>query len=170
MITPQQPAWLRGPIEGIPSLLQPVAHALVDADEDVQKFVTPLSLDQIAARPGKVASVGYHVKHAMGSLDRLFTYARGESLNESQMKTLLSEKTFDASGLTGNALAAEFSAAVARAHAQLRATPESELLTTRFVGCAKLPATTIGLLVHAAEHTARHVGQIVTTAKIVGAE
>jgi 2-iminoacetate synthase ThiH len=64
-------------------------------------------------------------------------------------------------------LAAEFSEAIRRAHAQLRATTEGELLTVRLVGRAKLPSTTIGLLVHAAEHTARHVGQLMTTAKVV---
>ena len=164
-----QPAWLRGPVEGIPALLQPVAHALIDADEDVQKFVRSLSETQAAARPAGVASVAYHVTHAMGSLDRLFTYARGEALNDAQRAALASEKTFDPAGTTGPDLAARFAAAIGRAHAQLRATKESDLHVTRSVGRAQLPASTQGLLFHAAEHTARHVGQIVTTAKLVSA-
>jgi len=162
-----QPAWLRGPVQGIPTLLQPVAHALIDADEDVQKFVPSLSVEQLALRPAGVASVAYHVTHAIGSLDRLFTYARGEALDEGQLAVLAAEKKFDAGGATGPQLAAQFAAAVARAHTQLRATQESELQLTRSVGRAKLPASTLGLLVHAAEHTARHVGQMVTTAKMV---
>lgn len=162
-----QPAWLRGAMDGVPALLQPVAHALVDADEDVQKFVPPLSAHELAARPGGAASVGYHVTHAIGSLDRLFTYARGEALNEAQLKSLAAEKTMDVSAFTPEQLSADFAAAVQKAHAQLRSTSEGELLAKRLVGRAQLPSTTLGLLVHAAEHTARHVGQIVTTAKIV---
>ena len=152
---------------GVPALLQPVAHALVDADEDVQKFVPSLSSQQIAARPGGAAPIGYHVTHAIGSLDRLFTYARGEALNEKQLAALAAEKALDPASFTAKQLAADFAAAVQRAHAQLRRTPESELLETRLVGRAKVPSNVLGLLVHAAEHTARHVGQIVTTAKIV---
>jgi uncharacterized damage-inducible protein DinB len=167
MTTGFQPAWLRGPLDGIPALLQPVAHALVDADEDVRKFLPPLSPEELAARPMGTASIAYHVKHAMGSLDRLFTYARGQALDESQMNALAAEKKLDGVAFTGPQLADEFSAAVIRAHAQLRATTESDLLAIRAVGRAKLPATTLGLLVHAAEHTARHVGQLVTTARIV---
>ena len=95
-----QPAWLRGPVQGIPTLLQPVAHALIDADEDVQKFVPSLSAEQIALRPAGVASVAYHVTHAIGSLDRLFTYARGEALDAGQLAVLAAEKMFDAGGAT----------------------------------------------------------------------
>lgn len=162
-----QPAWLRGPVEGISALLQPVAHALIDADEDVQKMIPSLSAEQIAARPGGIASVAYHVTHSIGSLDRLFTYARGEALDDVQLAVLAAEKTFDPGSATGPQLAAQFAAAIARAHTQLRATKESELHLTRSVGRANRPAGTLGLLFHAAEHTARHVGQIVTTAKLV---
>ena len=162
-----QPPWLRGPVDGIPALLQPVVHALVDADEDVTKVVRPLSAAQVNARPAGVASIAYHVTHAMGSLDRLFTYARNETLSEGQMAVLIAEKMRDLSTLSGAALVGQFSAAVQRAYAQLRATRDAELLETRLVGRGKLPSNTLGLLFHAAEHTARHVGQIVTTAKVV---
>ena len=164
-----QPAWLRGPVEGILPLLQPVAHALIDANEDVQKFLPSLSPAQIAARPGGVASIAYHVTHAMGSLDRLFTYARGDALDAEQLAALAAEKTFDPAGVTGPQLAAAFAGAIERAHGQLRATQETELHVIRPVGRANLPASTMGLLFHAAEHTARHVGQIVTMAKVVSA-
>jgi uncharacterized damage-inducible protein DinB len=162
-----QPPWLRGPVDGIPALLQPVVHALIDADEDVTKVVQPLSSSQVNARPGSAASIAYHVTHAMGSLDRLFTYARGETLSETQMSTLVGEKTRDLSTLTGAVLVQQFSAAIQRAFVQLRATRESELLEARLVGRGKVPSNVVGLLFHAAEHTSRHVGQIVTTAKIV---
>lgn len=162
-----QPPWLRGPIAGIPALLQPVAHALVDADEDARKALAGLTAEQLNRRPGSAASAAYHVKHAMGSLDRLFTYARGEALSAEQTAALVAERTMHERTFEPRGLAVEFSAAIRRAHAQLRATKESELLTVRLVGRAKLPSNTIGLLVHAAEHTARHVGQLMTTAKLV---
>ena len=162
-----QPAWLRGPIAGISPLLQPVAHALVDADEDVAKVVPGLTPAKLAARPNGAASVAFHVVHAIGSLDRLFTYARGRALDDAQLAALAAEKELDAATLTGDALAASFSAAVRSAHAQLASTSDEELLLVRLVGRAQRPSTTLGLLVHAAEHTARHVGQIVTTARVV---
>jgi uncharacterized damage-inducible protein DinB len=163
----QQPPWLRGPIPGIPALLQPVAHALVDADEDTRKALAALTAGQLNRRPGSAASAAYHVKHAMGSLDRLFTYARGEPLSPEQVAALAAEKTLHERTFEPRVLAAEFTEAIRRAHEQLRATKESELLTVRLVGRAQLPSNTIGLLVHAAEHTARHVGQLMTTAKVV---
>ena len=162
-----KPPWLRGPIPGIPALLQPVAHALVDADEDTRKALASLTAEQLNRRPWSAASAAYHVKHALGSLDRLFTYARGESLSAEQAAALVAEKTIHERTFEPGALAAEFSEAIQRAHEQLRATKDSELLTVRLVGRAKLPSNTIGLLVHAAEHTARHVGQLMTTAKVV---
>lgn len=165
----QQPPWLRGPISGIPALLQPVAHALVDAEEDTRKALATMTAERLNERPGGAASAAYHVKHAMGSLDRLFTYARGESLSDEQLVALSAEKTIHERAFVPEELAAEFSEAIRRAHAQLRATKESELLTVRLVGRAKLPSNTIGLLVHAAEHTARHVGQLMTTAKVLAA-
>ena len=166
-----QPPWLRGPIPGIPALLQPVAHALVDADEDTQKALASMTSQQLSRRPGDsaAASAAYHVQHAMGSLDRLFTYARGESLSADQLAALAAEKTIHERAFEPAQLAAEFSAAIERAHSQLRVTRESDLLTVRLVGRAKLPSNTIGLLFHAAEHTARHVGQLMTTAKLVSA-
>jgi uncharacterized damage-inducible protein DinB len=164
-----QPAWLRGPIAGVPATLQPVAHALVDADEDVQATLAQLSTEMLWARPGGAASIAFHTNHAMGSLDRLFTYARGEALNDVQLAALAAEKTLVDGSMSAGQLAAEFSDAVKKAHAQLRVTSEADLLDTRLVGRARLPSTVLGLLVHAAEHTARHVGQIVTTARILGA-
>jgi uncharacterized damage-inducible protein DinB len=163
----QQPPWLRGPVAGILPVLQPSVHALQDAEEDVRKVVSSLSAADVNARPGGVASIAFHVTHAMGSLDRLFTYARGETLSDAQMATLAAEKTRDLPGLDGTQLVAMFSAALEKAFAQLRATREADLFETRLVGRAKVPSNTIDLLFHAAEHTQRHVGQIVTTAKLV---
>jgi hypothetical protein len=161
------PVWLQGPVTGVPALLQPVAHALIEADEDVHALVPALSIEAIWTRPNGAASVGFHVRHAMGSLDRLFTYARGEALNTQQLATLAAEKTIDPSAAAPDDIVRDFSAAVQRAIAQLRATSEKDLLLPRAVGRAKAPSNVIGLLVHAGDHTYRHVGQAITTARIV---
>ena len=160
--------WLRGAVvPGVAPLLQPVAHALLQAVEDVRRTVDPLSESHLWARPGGAPSVGFHVRHAAGSLDRLFTYARSEGLSNDQRAFLESEAEPGAPPAQAAALALAFEQQVDRALAQLRATPEPTLLEARGVGRLSLPSTVIGLLVHAAEHTQRHVGQIITTARIV---
>jgi len=167
MTAPEPPeVWLRGPIPGIPPLLQPVAHALLQAVEEVRRVVGPLSSDQLWMRPGGAASVGFHVRHAAGSLDRLFTYARGEGLAAEQRAFLAGEAEPESPPKEAAALVAALERQVDHALAQLRDTRESTLLEARGVGRLQLPSTVIGLLVHAAEHTQRHVGQIVTTARI----
>jgi hypothetical protein len=168
--TAQQPTpepWLRGPVPDVPPLLQPVAHALLQAVEDIRRVVTSLDHDALWARPGDAASVGFHVRHAGGALDRLFTYARGEVLSSEQRSALAAETAGDAQG-KGSApdLVAAFEAQVERALAQLRATPEDRLMERREVGRARLPSTVLGLLFHGAEHTQRHVGQTIATAKV----
>ena len=158
--------WLRGPVPDVPPLLQPAAHALLQAREDVRAALTAIGPAALWTSPGHGApSVGWHVRHAAGSLDRLHTYARGAQLDEAQRAALATEPTAG-SGDAATLLAA-FEAQVERALAQLRATSEATLLEPRVVGRAGLPSTVIGLLFHAAEHTQRHVGAIVATARVV---
>ena len=167
---PPPEVWLRGLlVPEVPPLLQPVAHALLQAAEEVRRGVEPLSVAHLWAHPGGAASVGFHVRHAAGSLDRLFTYARGEGLSADQRAFLDTEAEPGSPPEEASSLISAFERQVDRALAQLRATPESTLLEARGVGRLQLPSTVIGLLVHAAEHTQRHVGQIVTTARIVQA-
>lgn len=161
--------WLRGPLPGVPPLLQPVAHSIVQCRHEIAATVAPLAPELIWARPGGAAAIGYHARHAAGSLDRLFTYARGEALTRSQLTELASEDRPDLEEGAGPRLVSIFETIAERSLAQLARTQEAELLAPREVGRAKLPSTVIGLLVHAAEHTQRHVGQLVTTARIVGA-
>jgi hypothetical protein len=154
---------------GVPPLLQPVAHALVQAVEDIRRVVAPLDRDALWGRPGGAASVGFHVRHAAGSLDRLFTYARGEMLSAEQRAALARETAPEGQGdATSAELVAAFEAQVERALAQLRETSVHRLTEAREVGRAHLPSTLLGLLFHGAEHAQRHVGQTITTAKIVG--
>jgi hypothetical protein len=161
------PPWLRGPVAGVLPMLQPVAHSLIDCREDVESRLAGVSADRIWTKPGNAASIGFHVRHAMGSLDRLFTYARGEPLSAAQLDEIKVEGFRDSGPATADELIAAFRAASESAMAQLRATLESELFARRDVGRAKLPSTTFGILIHAAEHTQRHIGQMSTTLKIV---
>jgi len=158
---------MRGPIAGILPLLQPVAHSLLQSLEEVRAVVGPLSSEDLWARPGGAASVGFHVRHATGSLDRLFTYARGEGLSADQRAYLDTEAAPGSPPAPAAELVSAFERQVARAFEQLRRTPELTLLEARGVGLLQLPSMVLGLLFHAAEHTQRHVGQIVTTARIV---
>jgi hypothetical protein len=161
--------WLRGPVEQVAPLLQPVAHGLLQCRLEVRATLPSLAPAELWARPGGAASVGYHLRHAVGSLDRLFTYARGEQLSRDQLAALRDEGRPDERDGIQDALVTEFDAAVERALVQVRATDPSTLLEPREVGRARLPSTVLGLLFHAAEHTQRHIGQLVTTAKILKA-
>ena len=158
--------WLRGPIHGIPALLVPVAHSLVQAREDATRAVAGVEEAALWARPNGAASAAFHLFHAAHALDRLMTYARGESLQEAQRRALVLERSdeFDASRAD---LMELLDMAVDRALLQLRCTPESTLLKDRPVGKADLPSNVLGLLYHASEHTARHIGQLITTLKVV---
>jgi hypothetical protein len=66
-----------------------------------------------------------------------------------------------------DALVAEVGRTIDRAFNQLRATTSASLLDDRKVGRAGLPSNVLGLLFHAAEHSTRHVGQVITTARIL---
>jgi uncharacterized damage-inducible protein DinB len=163
----KQEAWLRGPIAGVAPLLQPVAHALVQAREEVHGIVATLPDAALWTRPAGMASAGFHLQHLSGVLDRLFTYARGESLTGSQLTALSLEGSEPSSPVTARALGLAFDARVEAALIQLRETPAESLVEARAVGRAGLPSTVIGLLTHAAEHTMRHVGQLLVTARVV---
>ena len=157
-------AWLRGPVEGIEPLLMPAAHAIIQAREDIERAASGASVEQLWHRPGGAASAGFHLRHIAGSLDRLYTYARGESLSDAQRTALARE---GAPGADARELVDAACEVMDRALDQLRQTPREILLEPRAVGRAGLPATVLGLLFHGAEHTARHVGQLITTLKVV---
>jgi hypothetical protein len=106
------------------------------------------------------------VRHAGGALDRLFTYARGQALSNEQRDALKAEGEPGDPPAPLTAVVADVGRIIDAAMDQLRATPRESLLDDRKVGRAGLPATVLGLLFHAAEHTTRHVGQAITTALI----
>ena len=162
----EREAWLRGPIEGVPALLQPVAHALVQARDEVEALAAGLPPERLWERPGGAASAGFHLMHLARVLDRLLTYARSEALSDAQLTALDAEGVPDAS-LTPTALAEAFGEQVAAALDHLRRTDPEALTEPRAVGRDRVPSTHIGLLVHAAEHTTRHVGQLLVTVRVV---
>jgi uncharacterized damage-inducible protein DinB len=159
--------WLRGPVDGIQPLLQPAAHTLLQVGEDVMPIVEHLTPDQLWARPGGAASIGFHLAHLPGSLNRLLTYSRGDSLTQDQLATLASERTVDDDRPGLPRLTARFSKELNAAIAYLRVVPADSLLLPREVGRKRLPSTTLGLIFHAAEHSARHAGQIVTLTRVL---
>jgi hypothetical protein len=159
-------AWQRGPVPGFEPLLMPVVHALIQAREDLDGLIVRVPPEHIWRRPGRGASLGFHVRHAGGALDRLFTYARGEALSDAQRAFLKAEGDPGDPPASLAALVAEVNHTIDRAMEQLRSTPRESLLEARTVGRAALPATVLGLLFHAAEHTTRHVGQAISTALV----
>jgi uncharacterized damage-inducible protein DinB len=163
-------AWLRGPVEGVAPMLVPVAHMLQHAQEDAAEALNGLTPDQIWARPGGGASIGFHVRHLMGALDRLFTYARGGALTSEQLQSKQLESEPGTPPADAETLTTALAAATERALNQLRACDPSTLLEPRAVGRQHAPSTVLGLLVHGGEHSARHAGQAITLRRIVLSE
>ena len=167
MTLSQPEPWLRGPVQGIPALLQPAAHAFLLALEDTETAVSGVTADQLWLKPGGAGSLGFHLLHLAGSTDRLLTYARGEALSAAQRTVLMGERTLAPPYPPLDELLTQWRTTVQGALRQLAATPEAMLNQARLVGRAQLPSTVLGLLFHAAEHAQRHVGQLVSTAKII---
>jgi len=164
---PLPEVWLRGPLPAVPPLLQPVAHALLQAREEVAEYLAHFPAAKLAERPLGLAAVGFHLRHLTGVLDRTFTYARGEALSAAQLAYLAAEGAPPTHPGAVAELVQAFHNQVDTAITQLKATPDATLPEWRGVGRAQLPSTVIGLLVHAAEHTTRHVGQLLVTSKIL---
>lgn len=164
-------AWLEGPVVGVPPVLMPVAHSLLDAVREIER-VRDLDVDRLWARPAGMASVGFHLEHVVGSLDRLLTYARGEQLTPAQLASLGSEGEPGEEPSTADELVGQVGVAVQQAIDYLRSLadlPHEALLARRVVGRRALPSTVLGLLFHAAEHTRRHAGQLIVTERLVRA-
>lgn len=165
-MTSQPEAWLRGSIVDCDPILLPVAHSLVQAREDLEQLAEQVGADTLWTRAGGAASIGFHMMHIGGALDRLFTYARGELLSDTQKAALKAEAESHPSQSAAQVTAVTLKT-IDAALDQIKRTPRESVLDARKVGRAGLPATVLGLLFHAAEHTTRHVGQAVTTAKIL---
>ena len=159
--------WLRGPVPGVAPALLPAVHALMQAAEELERAARPLTVGELWVEPGGAASVGFHLRHVAGSVDRLLTYARGDQLDDGQCSALAAEREPGDPPALSAVLLERAVGAIRQAVDVIRATPVSTLEEPRAVGRARLPSTVGGLLFHIAEHTQRHAGQVVTTAKVV---
>ncbi len=157
--------WLRGPLTEFSPTLMPVAHTLLQASEDLE-LAQSLSQDQLWSKVGSAASVGFHLNHITGSIDRLLTYAQGQQLSSEQLTFLKQEAV---AGESAEVLIEKARAAINKALEVLKSTPDNLLYEPRNVGRQNLPSTVIGLLYHIGEHTSRHVGQVITSLKVVSA-
>lgn len=159
--------WQRGPLPGIEALLQPVAHALLQAREEIYLYMEGFPDALLWVKPAGMASAGFHLQHLSGVLDRVFSYARAEGLSPFQFEQLAGEGQDTVPPLTTAALTERFNQQVDKALSQLQTTDIATLTNYRGIGRAGLPSTVIGLLVHGAEHTMRHVGQLMVTVAVV---
>jgi uncharacterized damage-inducible protein DinB len=164
---PLPEAWLRGPLPGVDPWLQPAAAALTQAGEEIERAAIGLTPDELWATPGGGASVGFHLRHIAGSIDRLLAYAQGGALTARQFDALRAEGRPGEPPADVAAVLAPARAAIERALAELRRTPVATLLEPRTVGRQALPTTVLGLLFHIGEHTQRHAGQVVSLARVV---
>src|SRR4051812_9224373 len=164
MSTSLPEVWLRGPIEGFDPAVMPAVHALLQVREDLHRLVATVPAAHVWARPGGAASIGFHLRHTGGALDRLLAYARGEALSAEQLRQLRAEEepgeSIDSIGRTVDRI-------IDAALDQFAATSRDTLLERRLVGRAGLPSTVGGLIFHSAEHSTRHLGQAITTARIL---
>jgi uncharacterized damage-inducible protein DinB len=120
----------------------------------------------LLATPSGLPCIAFHLRHIARSLDRLLTYAEGRQLNDRQLQVLSTEANSHCSRAD---ILNELSAAFTNSSARILKLGEQldTLKQPRTVGRKNLPTTVAGLLVHVADHTQRHVGQAITTAKIL---
>jgi uncharacterized damage-inducible protein DinB len=156
--------WLRGTLTEVDTVRRGVLHALELAREDVARWCGELDGEQLEERPFGLPSVGFQMRHMVRSLDRLLTYAEGRQLSEEQLASMKSE--MEGAGRRED-LFAEFERGMESAMERVRAIGPAGYEEARGVGRKMLPTSVGGLLVHCADHTQRHVGQAVTTAKVV---
>ena len=155
--------WLRGPLPGVHPLLSPTLYSYAQAREDLAYWTAELSEAQIWSRPHGLAPVGFHIRHIAGSVERLTTYLKGEQLTAEQLDALQHEMQ---PGLGREELLRALDDSLRRSEQVILALDPASLEHPRAVGRKRLPTTVAGLLVHLAEHTQRHVGEAIITAKV----
>ena len=158
--------WLRGPVPGVLGLLQPVAHALLQVQSEIHNALSGFPAEYLWKKPAGVASVGFHLQHIPGVVDRLFSYANQRELTDIQ-KEYLDEEGKENKEKSIDDLLSHLEKTIQSAIEELKSIDETILLEQRGVGRKKIPSNVLGLLFHAAEHAQRHTGQLLVTAKIV---
>jgi len=156
--------WLRGTLMEFDPLRRGVLHAVELAVEDVSRWCSGLNDVELESRPMELPSVAFQMRHMARSLDRLLTYAEGRVLDEKQLRSLADEMT---PGRSGREVFTQFAVGMHVAQERVKRFAPAQYDEARGVGRRLLPTTVGGLLVHCAEHTQRHAGQMVTTAKVM---
>jgi hypothetical protein len=159
--------WMRGTHGELDPLRRAVVHALEQAAEDAERWCGEMTEGVLFARPAGLPSLAFQMRHAVRSLDRLLTYAEDRQLDERQLVELQTEHD-DWPKTSAEDVRREFREGIALAMERVRAFRPETYPAARGIGRKRLPTTVGGLLVHCAEHTQRHIGQMVTTAKVVG--
>jgi len=155
--------WLRGPIEGVDPSVLPVFFSFTQVREDLNKYVRELTPEQVWLNQDG-ATIGFHLRHIAGSVDRLTTYLMGDQLSAEQLEAMRHEWE---SGYGVDQLLRIVDDSFRRSEENLRTIDPSRLYESRKVGRKELPTTVLGLIVHLAEHTQRHLGQVITLAKML---
>jgi uncharacterized damage-inducible protein DinB len=163
---PPEP-WLRGTLGDLPAVQRAVLHALDLTREDLHRWCAGLHDEEVNARPMGLPSLAFQLRHVARSLDRLLTYAEGHQLHSEQLAALSGEHH---PGATITQLLDELDLSLENSAKRIRSFEASALEQARTVGKRRLPTTLGGLLVHVADHTQRHTGQAITTAKLLLAQ
>jgi uncharacterized damage-inducible protein DinB len=159
--------WLQGTLTDVPVVQRALLHSLQMAREDTTKWCSGLTDLELHTRPFGLPSVAFQLRHIAGSLDRFCTYAEGTPLNQDQLAILASEMENNG---THESIFNELEQSLEKTRRRLDAIVRQPLDSPIAIGRRRLPTTLAGLLVHAAEHTQRHVGQAITTAKVIVAQ
>lgn len=167
MTTERIEVWQRGPIENVPALLQPVAHALQEVGEEVHNIMEDFPENLLWHKPIGVASPAFHLQHINGVIDRLFTYARKDLLSKEQMHSLSLEGEEENKSSSMKQMISNLDQRISMAVEELKTIHVETLTEARGVGRKQIPTTLIGLYFHAAEHSMRHVGQLLVTVKLL---
>jgi hypothetical protein len=156
--------WMRGPLEGIEPLVQPLLFCFQQAREDLEKWTEGLTPEQMWARPMDLGPVGFHVRHIGGAVERLMVYLEGGQLSEKQLADLKAEMD---PGPSREELLVQLDDRLCAAETVAKNIDPSSWTEARYIGRKRLPTTVGGLVMHIAEHTQRHVGEAIVTAKVV---
>ena len=155
--------WLRGPVAGLNAYVMPVFFTFAQVREDLATHTAGLSREQVWRNIG-TSSLGFHLKHIAGSIDRLTTYLFAGQLNPKQLANLEQESH---AGEELSELLERVEQSLQNSEEMLRALHPDALHEPRAVGRRGLPTTVIGLIVHLAEHTQRHLGQAITVSQVL---
>jgi hypothetical protein len=158
--------WMRGPLTGVDPMVQPLLFSFQQAREDLDKWTAGLTPEKLWTRPFGLGPVGFHIRHAGGSIERLLVYATSGQLSEQQLAETKSEME---PGASRDELLAQLEARLQAAERTARGLDVSAWTEPRYIGRKQLPTTLGGLITHIAEHTQRHVGEAIVTAKVVRA-